>query len=807
MKFIGLDLGGVNSLACIREDGKPDRLQGSAFPCRPSVVLFPIVRKERVLAGDEALQNERGSGLVWPPIASAASNGWSRPAPPIDGGRVLLASVWQCLTEGGRWSEPQWQPPDGLPPINKPTPADSIAAEVSSLCLRTLGREDSDSVVLAIPNQLPEESQDALLIRLPQGVRLVWRSVAAAIAWAQENAEHIRSDTQLTVVDAGVYGLEISVFDFHRQEKVGRAFQVPVRRLSRLHTVKTDSLLSDSPAPFSALQPDVTRIDSCLSEISQAITPRAALLFCGPLGTTLVDAHNRLFPHVAWPAPNGQVVARGSALFASRLAEGLPTYLDVLQSLELFTLTEEHEPNWLVLIPPDSQVAGGEDFDRMLSRRAFIEQGASRLSSWLQRSGEREFRKLTTDLPVKAAQNAWMDLRVTARSAGGFARLLMVPSANEFEIFGPGQGILLNWQGMERVLKGPKQRWPVEIKYGWPACGKLYAHRPFFEEFLAAVEREGTKPLDHRMINHRMASLGILKSHIAKTIAPHLAGVKEEVGDAAPVNLLVCFSTAAPCEFLETTVAGSPRITTSLPRKDAEVRRIAHLFWQRLKALQDAKAAPAEINALLYILGRFGGYAPQQFRDHLAHKLYPTSKRDFLFAAGRVLESAEHGQRLFSTLDDKFTLCQSLNNNWLRMLVYVLYQSPEVLREVPRGLLLSAVRLCLDAFDQQVQRGRQFQKVRPLLFMNSLRALALILRARRTAGARDFLCANRCSPDEAQVALRFRRLLGHATRLPLRPAAATLVKLVIEWLDFVASTDEMPPIAPPNEDDEEEDDD
>ena len=79
MKFVGLDLGGVNSLACLREDAGAESFQGSAHPERPSCVLLPLVRKEKLIAGDEAQRNERGSGMPWPPLAMAADcRGFSR---------------------------------------------------------------------------------------------------------------------------------------------------------------------------------------------------------------------------------------------------------------------------------------------------------------------------------------------------------------------------------------------------------------------------------------------------------------------------------------------------------------------------------------------------------------------------------------------------------------------------------------------------------------------------------------------------------------------------------------------------------
>ena len=172
MKYVGLDLGGVNSLACVREDEGAESFQGSDHPERPSCVLLPLVRREKLLAGNEALGNERGLGMHWPPLAMTAPGGWSRAAPPSHGGRVLLATIWQRLNAGGQWSDASWPPPpDGLPVPNKETPAECLAAEVFSVLKRT--RCDATAeVVLAIPNQLPEESQELLLRRL-RGSRLV----------------------------------------------------------------------------------------------------------------------------------------------------------------------------------------------------------------------------------------------------------------------------------------------------------------------------------------------------------------------------------------------------------------------------------------------------------------------------------------------------------------------------------------------------------------------------------------------------------------------------------------------------------
>ncbi len=802
MKFVGLDLGGVNSQACFREHSGSETIKDSAYPERPSCVLLPLVRKEKIIAGDEALRNDRGCGMVWPPLSMAAKNGWSRDIPPIGAGRLLLATIWQKLVASGHWNEPQWAPPDDLPTINIASPTECLTAEVVALLNQIPEKANSIQAVLAIPNQLPEESQESLLGQLPVGARLIWRSVAAAMAWSEARPSLIKENTQLAVLDAGFYGVEISVFEFRRKEKDGKTFLLPVRRISRLGYIKTKPLFADSPSSFTHLHLDLSGLEQHLGEISSAIGVLAELLICGPMADSLSFILKARFPDKKWPASERNIVARGACLFAWRLAREWPTYLDILPSLELFTFTEEHDPKWLPLIPPDSEVEGGYEFQQSIPRQIYIEKGTPRLASWLQRSGESEYRKLSTDLPTQTIRNAWVDLNISARSAGGFARVRITPSASESDVFSSG-GLMLNWQSMERIARKPNQRWPIELKYGFPACGKLYAHKPFFDSFLFNSDLHLANALEHDRQEHRMVALGILKSSAAATISTSQAGVTSAGGDAAPVNLLVCFSTGTPdvpCEFMGGGWAGRSQIYVPLSNKSDHAKKIAERLWRRLKdLLQDKRALSAEINALIYILGRMAGYSPEAFQNRLAKEIYPVTSSGRLFAAGRVLQTPEHGRLIFEAVMDKFEYSQPLNNNWLRMLVYILYQRPEVLKGVPRLQVVAAMKLCLDLFEQQVR----LRNAR-VLFTNSLRALALLLRVRRHAQARDFLVLHKCSDDEERLAQRLASLLQQAKGLRLRSGPSLLIDRVAEWLKVEASTDEMPPIAPP---DEEEDDD
>lgn len=804
MSFVGLDLGGLNSLACVRRDDGGESLVGAIAPERPSSVLLPMIRREGLIAGDDALRCERGSGLVWPPMARAAPAGWSQARPPEENGRVLLGVLWEILAAGGRWPDPEWQP-DGLPPVSKPAPAECICAEASAVLRRPALTGMDDGVVIAVPNELPEESQEALLQearrgRLPPETRLVWRSVAAAMAHSETDGGVGAPGSRLAVIDAGFYSVEVSSFDFRVQEVDGRRFLVPIRRPEHLRRVETGALLTDGPAPFLGCRPDPRRLEPHLAPIAECIKSVSDYLICGPLGRDLVTLLRTRYPQLDWKEANPESVARGAALFASRLARGWPTYLDVLPSLELFTLNASREPNWLALIPEGREVAGGLDFEQVIRRRIFIGRGTLRLGSWLQRSGERDFRKLSTLLPAPAERDAWMDLEVRARSAGGFARVRIIPSSGEFNVFGGTGGVMLDWKSMERVRREPEERWPKgTVRFGWPACGKLYAHRPLFEDFLRAGRDRLRPGCQHNQLADCSDSLPALKEVVKRTVSPRVAGVTAATGDASPVNHLVCFSTHAPCEFLLSDSRGHTSVVSAEPRQDATARQIAETLWNRLRELKGTSRVSAkEVVDITYILGRMGGYAPTDFVESLSREIRPGASGARLFAAGRVLGSPRHGRHLFEALEGMERKRKRLNNNWLRMLVYVLYQREDVLRDVEREHALTAAQLALNALHREVQQGRV-----ATLFINSLRTLALLLRIRRYPQGHNFLCAAGVSDREALLAKQIDEMLCETLGLRLPTGGRMLATRVRDWLRFAAETDEMPPIASSEDEDEE----
>ncbi len=789
MSAIGLDVSGGSSLACIRgADGGVSFIR-SAVAQRPASVLFPMLKREPLVAGEAALIAERGLGLPWPPVAQVLPSSWEELEPPAENsrGRVLIASAWHRLAKSTDWQITHWAPPDNLPRLVKPTPADCIAADARSLAARCEGASEQN-VVVTIPNQCPEESQQALLDRLPVGSRLIWRAVAAAIQYLSEGPDdEIES---LGVIDVGIGSIELSLFSVRKEDVQHETYFAPVRRPRDIHFWQTGALITDQTVPFLGFTPNPTRLRPFINSIVEKIGGLHHVLCCGPAAAAFSEALGSHQIRSRLTMLSNDRVAAGASLFGWRLARKLTTYFDQLPSLQLFTLTEAREPNWLTLIPDEREVRGGEVYEKKFEKTAFIQQGTPRVPFWLRRSGEEGFRKLTTDLPSPAGSDTWTDFTVRAASAGGFANVSMRPSRHQPEIFGRGQAVQLNWQSMERMAAEPGSNWPpgLEIKYGWPACGELYAYESLFKEFVwEAVDLEKELKTGDSLNRLRM-----LKATVKKTIAPSLIGLDANSDDAAPINQLLAFGSNCPTHFVEARPSGKPKlIPASGPRHDRACA-IGIVLWKRLVR---SGSASEEVSDLTTILGRMGAYAPADFAEHIASLLSPSSNLSTLFPAGRVLRTPEHGRHLFEAIADRASGGAKLNNSWLRTLVYVLYQRPEILRDVSRTQLLVASRLCFDELARQIANRNP-----RVAFTNSLRALALVLRCRRYGGTRDFLSPDAPLGPERNLAKAIKRELQTALSMRLNAQKKTLVIRLEEWLDFTAKTDEMPPIAAGDDD-------
>ena len=110
--------------------------------------------------------------------------------------------------------------------------------------------------------------------------------------------------------------------------------------------------------------------------------------------------------------------------------------------------------------------------------------------------------------------------------------------------------------------------------------------------------------------------------------------------------------------------------------------------------------------------------------------------------------------------------------------------------DVPREHLFAAFDMCVDELQRLVALGNA-----RIGFINCLRTLALLLRARRYAATRDFLCIDSCPSAEKELAAITKQILREAGSLPMTDQQESLLKRLREWIDFSSDTDEMPPIS------------
>ena len=227
-------------------DGLKDRycaageknLHGETY--RLADVILPSNPFGQLLTGQQAAESRLSSGLSWPPEAQVSLERSLH--------RVPVSWAWRLLVDAGdksvRWSVGR----DGSFPLPR------ILATHIAGCLREAGNA-WDSVVIAIPNELDEFGQDGFLRALrdlkiqgfqQEKVRLIWRPVAAALAWLEHTQDALLGDIPpddfIIVVHLGPDCMEFVPFRLKRSPRDKR-YVVPLREPPTANKCPTKSFL------------------------------------------------------------------------------------------------------------------------------------------------------------------------------------------------------------------------------------------------------------------------------------------------------------------------------------------------------------------------------------------------------------------------------------------------------------------------------------------------------------------------------------------------------------------------------------
>lgn len=191
-------------------------------------VIFPVNHTGEILAGQNAETSRVDSGLSWPPEARIDGNQPLR--------RLPIPIAWHLLTDS-QDKEARWNMDNGA----NFSIAKALAAHISENLKNKTPKNEPGEIVLAIPNVLDEYGQDALLRELifsgigsPKNKpRLIWRPVAAALAWLNKTQDDfedvIDKDDFILVIYVGADAVELTCFRLRTRSDKSNRYVIPLR--------------------------------------------------------------------------------------------------------------------------------------------------------------------------------------------------------------------------------------------------------------------------------------------------------------------------------------------------------------------------------------------------------------------------------------------------------------------------------------------------------------------------------------------------------------------------------------------------
>jgi len=141
--------------------------------------------------------------------------------------------------------------------------------------------------------------------------------------------------------------------------------------------------------------------------------------------------------------------ALGAALYAHRLAAGLPTYWDHLPQLEINAIAQGR-PAFVPLVPKAARVQGGEAFEHRIEEEYIVAAGSQKLSLYLAKQDETFLRESELDLPQYSPRDEKVSVIVRQTPAQGHAEVEIWPHRRG--AFGQMQ-LLLDWEAMRQTEK------------------------------------------------------------------------------------------------------------------------------------------------------------------------------------------------------------------------------------------------------------------------------------------------------------------------------------------------------------------
>lgn len=773
--------------------------------------LLPLQRGEKPPTGQRADEHRRGRAMAWPPEAQVpplgnAANG---------SGRVPLCALFEMLCAGekewGKLNEPSvaWRP-DGVTEVSL-SPSKLIAQQVDAFIA------SEQWIGLVVPDALGVGGQQALLSTIrSSNLVLVPRSIAAVMGYCRAHDEMLPKG-HITVIDTSFGAWSVAKVPVDSREgPEEESWNVPVsdNRLRRNKLAPTSwSILrkglsattaqtlatgwanealagkakisvasTDRPhrlpaSPYAWEEPLLG--EASLSRSLQEMVIAAESIQCesphkrslglmviGPLAATRFDGIV-LADLIAMRLDESLIdsdeesVASGAAWAAAGAANGWPTWLEQMESLELHYVGADERGNrenlWKEVLPKKLvdagkdyrntapigglKLASGADIIRLILRRP----NDTQTEGWI-------YRQVSTKPGTRQKEDIPLEVNVRARPGQGFATVTVASKT-------PGLfESVLDWQGMLACEAPKKQpRGCIERSAQLKAAPELWDNCVQHLEQLMELLDGGAS--SSRVTEGCRAATARLKK--ALSVENYNKGYNKSTPPSEFILLTPMGRDASPPE---PELASGQKLVASIA--------IAMRKWRRLNSFDRQATSWIRKTAGWWYLGCPTGFVDEAIEDITGSQVSVDEMS--LHIAGLCMSESQQFLDFFAAFKRKMP-ASSAPNNWMiamRNLIKYNEKTLHVLDDELAELL----------FELSVNRLRSaHEDRRPNITFNSLESLFFLLKYRQ----RNWSFIPRASAlyDEAKSLAR------SIERTTTREKTRKLAKKFIEYLDWEGNDD------------------
>ncbi|MGC8604853.1 MAG: hypothetical protein ACP5VS_14380, partial [Desulfomonilaceae bacterium] len=471
-------------------------------------------------------------------------------------------------------------------------------------------------------------------------------------------------------------------------------------------------------------------------------------------------------------------IARGAAIYARRLAQGLPTYYDFLPQLEI-NATVKDKPEFVPLIPKKIKWAGGTPYGPCTVPQPFtIPAGASDLKFFIYKEGDQV---KTTVTSLREPLNKETPVKLVVRQTPGQGHAIVEIDPNQIGVFGP-RVLTLNWDSLDPTGKDKTQilkELTREAGICYPDSAPVTTHEKMWSSLGAtrAFEDYLESNLDPNVqISRYLNSLKSLRKVLQSKRRGSALGVREADNSV----FSVVSSDGVVPDRLETENLWFYRVGDHKSPQQLLSAAMDKLVTQFAQCIDPRKRFPdrQEVTKTLFLTAAWCySAAPENVVEYLLDYISSVKRAGVhAEAVSRCIDKRDHFLRYFSILENHCD-SETYNYKWIKSITQILQFRESSIESLSDSQALKFTLMALNVIAKEMDTKRLKVK-----FLGGLQLLVLIFRYR--IKRKDFLKSD--SPQYAELHQIVKTILSQAmevTKVKNRKARK-YVEETLKMLDY-----------------------